>query len=125
MLRAALFATVFAPLLALDETDQPMLVWWIIGGLIALGPALHSWIKVLEWFKGKGIDPSQFVTQDQLAAVKAERDAQITATIKEIRDDFNKLEKTLADIARDLPAIHRALGRLEGHDHAQETRRRS
>lgn len=106
------------PLLALSETDQPTLVWWIILGLIALGPALHSWIKVYDWMKGKSIDTSKFVTHEQLAAVKSERDAQIASTIAEIRADFAKLETTLKDVARDLPAIHRALGRLEGHDEA-------
>ena len=106
------------PLLSLSETDQPTLVWWIILGLIALGPALHSWIKVYDWMKGKGIDTSQFVTKTELAAVRAERDAQIASTIAEIRQDFDKLEKFLTDIARDLPAIHRALGPLEGHDEA-------
>jgi hypothetical protein len=106
------------PLLSLSETDQPTLVWWIILGLIALGPALHSWIKVIEFFKGKKFDPAAFVTHAQLAAVKSERDAQIASTIAEIRQDFDKLEKFLTDIARDLPAIHRALGRLEGHDEA-------
>lgn len=96
-----------------------MLVWWIILGLIALGPALHSWIKVIEFFKGKSFDPSRFVTQEQLSAVKAERDLQIAATIGEIRNDLTRLEETLTSLNRDLPAIHRALGRLEGHDDAE------
>lgn len=104
--------------LALDSDDQPLLVWWVIGAFMALGPVLHSYIKVYDWLKGKGIDTSQFVTQAQLAQMKSERDAQIASTIAEIRQDFNKLEKFLTDIARDLPAIHRALGRLEGHDEA-------
>lgn len=108
----------FPLLLALDDADQPILVWWIIGAVMALGPVLHSYIKVYDWLKGKGIDTSQFVTHAQLQAVKSERDAQIAATIAEIRADFTKLERTLSDIARDLPAIHRALGRLEGHDEA-------
>lgn len=103
-------------ILALSETDQPMLVWWIILGLIALGPALHSWIKVVEFFKGKKFDVANYVTHAQLAAVKTERDEQIKASISGIKKDLDKLSETLADIARDLPAIHRALGRLEGHD---------
>lgn len=106
------------PLLALSENDQPLLMWWVIGAIMALGPVLHSYIKVYDWLKGKSIDTSKFVTQDQLAAIKAERDAQIASSIAEIRQDFDKLEKFLTDIARDLPAIHRALGRLEGHDEA-------
>lgn len=111
-------------LLALADTDQPLLVWWIILAAIALGPALHSWIKVIEFVKGKRFDAAQFVTHAQLAAVKSERDAQIAATIAEIRQDFDKLEKFLTDIARDLPAIHRALGRLEGHDDADRLDRK-
>lgn len=117
-------ATLSTPcLFALAETDQPLLVWWVIGALMALGPVLHSYIKVYDWLKGKGIDTSQFVTQAQLAQMKSERDAQIAATIAEIRQDFDKLEKFLTDIARDLPAIHRALGRLEGHDEAERPKR--
>jgi hypothetical protein len=109
-----------APLpLALSESDQPMLVWWVILGMIALGPALHSWIKVIEFFKGKGFDPANFVTQSQMAEMRQERDAQIASTIGSIRDDLNALERTLSELARDLPAIHRALGRLEGHDDAE------
>lgn len=107
------------PPLALSETDQPMLVWWIILGLIALGPALHSWIKVIEFAKGKKFDPTNYVTKEQLDKVKGERDQQIAATISEIRDDLNRLEKVLTELSRDLPAIHRALGRLEGHDDAE------
>lgn len=109
--------------LALDSDDQPLLVWWVIGAFMALGPVLHSYIKVWDWLKGKSIDTSQFVTHAQLQAVRSERDAQIAATIAEIRQDFDKLEKFLTDIARDLPAIHRALGRLEGHDEAERPKR--
>lgn len=117
-------ATISTPLLfALSETDQPTLVWWIILAAIALGPALHSWIKVIEFFKGKKFDVSQFVTHAQLQTVKSERDAQIATTIAELKQDFDKLEKFLTDIARDLPAIHRALGRLEGHDEADRPKR--
>ena len=108
---------------ALSDTDQPLLVWWVIGAVMALGPVLSSYIRVYDWLKGKGIDTSQFVTQAQLAQMKLERDAQIATTIAEIRQDFDKLEKFLTDIARDLPAIHRALGRLEGHDEAERPKR--
>jgi uncharacterized protein HemX len=110
-----------APLFALSEQDQPTLVWWMILGAIALGPALHSWIKVIEFFKGKKFEPSNYVTQDQLAAMKTERDAQIKSTFGEIKGDLDRLEKTLTAINRELPAIHRALGRLEGHDDASRS----
>lgn len=107
-----------APIFALSESDQPTLVWWLILGAIALGPALHSWIKVIEFFKGKKFDPASYVTQAQLAAMKSERDTQIASTFGEIKGDLDRLEQTLNAINRDLPAIHRALGRLEGHDDA-------
>lgn len=107
-----------ALILALSEADSPMLLWLIIGGLMALGPVILSYIKVYEWFKGKGIDTAAFVTRSELAAMKQERDAQIATTIAEIRSDFDRLEKFMTDLSRDLPAIHRALGRLEGHDDA-------
>lgn len=107
-----------APLLALSEADSPMLLWLIIGGLMALGPVIHSYIKVYEWFKGQSIDTTAFVTRTELNAMKQELDAQIAATISEIRSDFDRLEKFMTDLSRDLPAIHRALGRLEGHDDA-------
>ena len=111
--------------LALSDSDQPTLIWWIILAIIAMGPALHSWIKVYEFAKGRTADLSQFVTRSELAAVKAERDTQIADTIKDIKSDFDKLEKFMTDIARDLPAIHRALGRLEGHDDAEVKTRRA
>lgn len=107
-----------APLLALSNDDSPMLLWLIVGGLMALGPVIHSYIKVYEWFKGSTIDTAKFVTREELATMKGERDTQIASTITEIRTDLDKLEKFMQDLSRDLPAIHRALGRLEGHDDA-------
>jgi uncharacterized protein HemX len=93
-----------------------MLAWWIILAAIAVGPALHSWIKVYEFMKGKRSDLSQFVTRNELAQMKQERDQQISTTIADIKSDLDRVEKLMNDINRDLPAIHRALGRLEGHD---------
>jgi len=109
--------------LALDATDQPMLLWFVVGALMALGPVLNSYIRVYEWFRGKSVDVSNFITRTEMQTMKLERDAQIAASVGEIKSDFDRLEKTLADISRDLPAIHRALGRLEGHDEL-DTRRR-
>jgi uncharacterized protein HemX len=105
------------PLLSLSENDQPTLVWWIILGLIALGPALHSWIKVYDWLKGKNIDTSQFVTKVELAAVRSERDQELSRTVKTIESKIKNLDETLRDLNRELPTIHRILGQLEGHDH--------
>jgi len=102
--------------LALNESDSPMLLWLLAGGLMALGPVIHSYIKVYEWFKGKSLDASQFVTRQELSVMRQERDAQIAATIADIKGDLDRVEKLMTDINRDLPAIHRALGRLEGHD---------
>lgn len=105
-----------AALLALSEQDSPMLLWLLVGGLLALGPALHSWVRVIEHFKGKTFDAANYVTQAQLASVRSERDAQMAASLNAIKNDFDRLETTLNEINRDLPNIHRALGRLEGHD---------
>lgn len=113
-----------ATFLALSDSDQPMLVWWIIGALIALGPAILSWIKVFEYFKGKSTDVSAFITRAEFLQAKAERDQQLVSTVTEIRSDFDRLEKFMTDLGRDLPAIHRALGRLEGHDDATLKRAR-
>lgn len=107
-----------APFLALSESDSPMLLWLIIGGLMAIGPVIKSYIEIYQWFRGKGIDTSDFVTRRELAIIKGERDTQIASTITEIRSDLDKLEKFMQELNRDLPAIHRALGRLEGHDDA-------
>ncbi len=112
-----------AAILALNEQDSPMLLWLLVGGIMALGPVLHSYVRVYEWFKGKGIDTSNFVTREELAQVRAERDTQIAATIQDIKADLDRLEKFLTDVSRDLPAIHRALGRLEGHDDQMRTSR--
>lgn len=111
-------------LLALAESDSPMLLYLLVGGIMALGPVIHSYVRVYEWFKGKGIDASQFVTRSEMAAMRAERDQQIAATIGAIKNDFDKLEAVVNDVARDLPAIHRALGRLEGHDDADIARQK-
>ncbi len=116
-----MFPAAILALIALSEADSPMLLWLIIGGLMALGPVIHSYIKVYEWFRGKSIDTSDFVTRTELAAMKQERDAQIAATVAQLRTDFAEIKKFMVE---DLPAIHRALGRLEGHDEAEEKGRR-
>lgn len=94
-------------MLALDITDQPMLVFWVIAALIALGPALHSWIKVYQFARGHSTDMSLYVTKVELAAQKAERDVQIKATI-------DRLEEKTDSIMDELTSIHRALGHVEG-----------
>ena len=101
-----------------------MLLWLIVAGVMALGPVVRSYIGIYDWFKGKTIDTSNFVTRSELAAIKAERDVQIAATIAEIKSDFDRVETLLTDLTRDMPAIHRALGRLEGHDDAATPPRR-
>lgn len=114
-----------APFLALSDADSPMLLYLIVGGLMAAGPVAKSYIEIYQWFKGKSVDTSNFVTRNELAIIKAERDTQIASTITEIRTDLDKLESFMKDLSRDLPAIHRALGRLEGHDDATTPKRRS
>ena len=113
-----------APIFALAESDQPMLLWYLLGGLAALGAGLHYWIEVVMYFKGRSIDPSSFITRAEFSQAKAERDAQLIYTVTEIRTDLDRVETLMTDLSRDLPAIHRALGRLEGHDDAQLKRPR-
>lgn len=100
--------------LALTDADSPMLLWLIVGGLMALGPVIRSYIGIYDWFKGAPFDAEKFVTRAEFEAARAERDTQLAATVKDIKDDLERMEKTFADIARELPDIHRALGRLEG-----------
>ncbi len=114
----SLFLASFALPLALSEADKPMLTWLIIGGLVALGPALHSWIKVFQFLKGTKEDTSQFVTKDELSAMKADRDKQISDTIARIEKDIEELSTETKTFLRDLQSIHHALGILKGHDEA-------
>jgi len=115
-----------APLFfALSDADSPMLLWLIVGGLMALGPVIHSYIKVYEWFKGTATDTSQFITRAEFSLAKAERDTQIADSVEHFNKTSDQMNKRLesvfsliAELQRDMPAIHRALGRLEGHDDA-------
>lgn len=113
-------------LLALTEQDSPMLLWLIVGGIFALGPVLHSYIKVYEWFMGKRLDTSTFVTHAELAVVRSDRDNQLAASIGHFNQRTDAMSKRLETVfellgklQEDMPAIHRALGRLEGHDEAE------
>ncbi len=112
-----------APLLALSQDDSPMLLWLIVGALIALGPSIRAWIEVVKYFKGSSTDTSNFVTRAEILIMKQERDAYIATTIGDLKSNFNKLEDLLTDLTRDLPSLHRALGKLEGHDEAEFKRR--
>ena len=116
--------------LALSAADQPMLVYMVILAFIALGPALHSWIKVYQFARGKSPDLASYVTQDQLASIKAERDKQIADTIQairadmtefkaELKDDIVAFESTANDLQKEMMSLHRSLGRVEGHDEAE------
>jgi hypothetical protein len=107
-----------AAFLALSQDDSPMLLYMIIGGVMALGPVVLSYIKVYDRFMGKAVDTSVFVTRAEFHQAKAERDAQLAGTVTEIRADLNRVETLMENLNRDLPGIHRALGRLEGHDDA-------
>lgn len=121
-------------MLALTQDDSPMLLYLMVGGCIALGPALYSWIMVWQFFKGDRPDMSRYVTQEQLAIIKADRDKQIVETLtairndvaamkQEVKDDLERFESTADDLKKDMMSLHRSLGRVEGHDEA-ETRRR-
>lgn len=120
----------YSLLLALTEADSPMLLWLIVGGIFALGPVLHSYIKVYEWFKGKSVDMTAFVTREEFQAMRASRDKQIAdsigqfnVTTKEMSRRLEAVFALVGDLQKDMPAIHRALGRLEGHDEVTPARR--
>jgi hypothetical protein len=102
-----------------------MLVFWVIAAGIALGPALHSWIKVYEFARGKKEDPSKYVTHDQLNAIRGERDKQVAETVSairsdmisfksEVKDDLDAFEKTARELLQELASLHRSLGHAEG-----------
>lgn len=110
-------------LFALTNEDSPMLLYMIVGGLMALGPVLNSYARFFDWLKGKSVDVSLFVTKAELAAMRQERDQQIAQTIADIKADLDRVETLMTDLNRDLPAIHRALGRLEGHDRLDDAAR--
>lgn len=103
-------------LLALAEQDSPMLLWLIVGGLMALGPVISSYIRVYEFLRGKSIDTANFVTREELAAIRKERDDELSRTVKDINAKIKTLDDTLRDLNPELRAIHRILGQLEGHD---------
>lgn len=122
-------------ILALEVSDQPMLVFWVIAALIALGPALHSWIKVYEFARGKKEDHSKYVTHDQLAAIRGERDKQVAETVNairadmtafktEVKDDLDAFDRTAKELLNEMMNLHRSLGRVEGHDEAEAQRPR-
>lgn len=126
MSTAAVCPVALSFVLALSEADSPMLLWLIVGGLMALGPVMHSYIKVYEWFKGKSVDTSAFVTRTELGMVRAERDAQIKDTfedikeeVTEVRDDVGALKRQFDEFLKtysaDMAALNRSLGRLEGN----------
>lgn len=115
----------FACLLALTEADQSTLAWWVIGALVATGPSVYYWLKVIEHLKGRRHDFSHYATKAELADLKAARDAQIRDTFEKLKTDLHEV-KTDVDrlatsqdahsqsISEQLQAIHRSLGRLEG-----------
>jgi len=107
------------PFFAIAETDSPMLLWLIVAGLMALGPVIHSYVRVYDWFKGRGVDTTSFVTRAEWQAAQVKHDAQLETMMESFKDDIKGIKDVVTDIARDLPAIHRALGRLEGHDEAE------
>ena len=86
--------------------DGPVLLWLIVAALIALGPALRSWLYVLDRLRGKRPDEEMFVTRREYLAAKAERDKQIDGSMAEIRS-------SLRDITSWLLGDQRAIGRLE------------
>ena len=116
--------------------DSPWLViaLLLLGGFLLfflLGMGLHAWIKVLEYWKGKSFDLSQFVTQAQLSAMKSDRDLQIKTTFELQTIKIDHITKTVDSMAQDLrqlrgdmPSLHHAIGVVEGRDDAEERMQR-
>ncbi len=111
-----------ALLLALSEADQPMLVYWIIGAILVVGQSLQGWVALMTYFASRKVDTAQFVTKAELALHKAERDQQMKVTFDYLKEEIGKISSTVQNLDREwreeLPSIHRALGKLEGHDEA-------
>jgi|GEM_PF-2768153 len=109
-----------AALLALAESDFPALPGWLVGGLLGLGPAIYYWMCIVEKAKGHKFDASKYVTREEMNAIRAARDEQLATTIGALRSDFAALRSDFSGLEKffneDLPGIHRALGRLEGHN---------
>ena len=118
-------AATLAQILALTDSDSPMLLWLVVGGLMALGPVIHSYIKVYDWFRGTAPDMSNFITRAEMAEIRAERDRQLADTLGGISTRMDSVFRLIEQLQQDLPAIHRALGRLEGHDDAHVPARRA
>jgi myo-inositol-1-phosphate synthase len=101
-----------------------------LGVLLGLGPVLLAWVQLLEHWRGKKQDLSQFVTQTQLAAIKSERDVQIKSTfdllnskMDDVKATIDRLDEDLRQVRGDMPSLHRALGKVEGHDAAEARKR--
>lgn len=105
-----------AAILALSEADQPMLLWWVLAAAIAIGPALHSWIKVYEFARGKRSDLTIYVTKTEMTAIRAERDEQLKNTLGTIMTRLTEMGELVRTLQEEMPNIHHALGRLEGQN---------
>lgn len=106
-------------LLALSPDDQPMLIYWVVISILVIGNGLQGWVALLSYWQSKSLDSTQFVTRAEFGNAKLERDKQLAESIGSIKHDFSQLSKVVNELSKDLPAIHRALGRLEGHDEAE------
>jgi len=89
---------------------DPLIFTLLIVWLSGLG--LHSWMRVFDYWSGRKFDPSRYVTHEQIAIIRAERDAQMKETVNDIKADIDRIEQMIHDA--DLTSIHRVLGQLEG-----------
>lgn len=102
----------------------------ILAALLLLGPCLLAWIKIGEWLKGKSFDSTRFVTHEQLASLRSDRDAQIKTTfelltnkIDHLTETIDRLDQDLRQVRGDMPSLHHAIGSLEGKDRAESSKR--
>lgn len=90
--------------------DHPAIVFLVVISMTGFG--LHSWLRVVDLWRGRKFDPGRYVTHQQLRAIREERDQQIGTIISDIKSDVDRIEKKINEL--DLAGLHRALGTLEG-----------
>jgi hypothetical protein len=118
-----------ALLAALTKDDQPMLLYLVVGGIIAAAVFFRNIIgSVKDWRSLKAEDPAdKFATRQELREVHGRVDGfmmSMTAEMNrkhgelmgELKAQRDSAEQHRASLHKDLGAIERSLGRLEGQE---------
>jgi hypothetical protein len=117
----------------LPAPDSPAAIGWLLAGLAALSVAMNQVTSgIVNIRKLKGIDPGSDdryatkdehqSTKDRIAAAETEMasKAEHQATKDRLTTVEAKQEALQLTLSNELSAIHRALGRIEGHLSAQD-----